>query len=172
MQPLICPFAAYYVADTEAPNQAARAQVRDYSFSPDSGRVDALRYDALGLPAIPEAVLTVLEARPCLQAPCTELLCPTSGDSWHGSGCLVWLCKRVHSLMRVRTIAHFARLSLLATAGCGRQVDAGVLAALAIRKAFSCMPNRSEKRLQTDCRVGQIGAEAVVRSERWRLTLW
>ena len=37
------------------------AQVRDYSFSPDSGRVDALRYDALGLPAIPEAVLTVLE---------------------------------------------------------------------------------------------------------------
>lgn len=37
------------------------SQVRDYSFSPDSGRVDALRYDALGLPAIPEAVLTVQE---------------------------------------------------------------------------------------------------------------
>lgn len=45
------------------------AQVRDYSFSPDSGRVDALRYDALGLPAIPEAVLTVLEARHCIQVP-------------------------------------------------------------------------------------------------------
>ena len=41
--------------------------MRDYSFSPDSGRVDALRYDALGLPAIPEAVLTVLEARSCMQ---------------------------------------------------------------------------------------------------------
>ncbi len=35
--------------------------MRDFSFSPDTGRIDALRYDALGLPAIPEAVLTVLE---------------------------------------------------------------------------------------------------------------
>ena len=50
-----------------AASQAANAQVRDYSFSPDSGRVDALRFDALGMPAIPEAVLTVLEARPCIK---------------------------------------------------------------------------------------------------------
>jgi len=39
----------------------AAPQVRDFSFSPDTGRIDALRYDALGLPAIPEAMLTVLE---------------------------------------------------------------------------------------------------------------
>ena len=72
----------------EAPRQVVPAQVRDYSFSPDSGRVDALRYDALGLPAIPEAVLTVLEASYCA-APC---MTGHSRPLWrrcHRGGCLV-----------------------------------------------------------------------------------
>ena len=36
-------------------------QVRDYTFSPDTGRIDALRYDALGIPAIPASALVVSE---------------------------------------------------------------------------------------------------------------
>ena len=36
-------------------------QVRSFTFSPDSGKVDCLRYDALGWPAIPEKLVGVWE---------------------------------------------------------------------------------------------------------------
>lgn len=36
-------------------------QVRDFVFSPDSGRIGALRFDALGLPSLPDAFLTCKE---------------------------------------------------------------------------------------------------------------
>ena len=36
-------------------------QVRSYTFSPDSGKIDCIRYDALGWPAIPERLVGVWE---------------------------------------------------------------------------------------------------------------
>ena len=36
-------------------------QVRSYTFSPDSGKIDCIRYDALGWPAIPEKLVGVWE---------------------------------------------------------------------------------------------------------------
>ena len=39
----------------------AMLQVRSYTFSPDSGKIDCIRYDALGWPAIPERLVGVWE---------------------------------------------------------------------------------------------------------------
>jgi hypothetical protein len=39
------------------------AQVRDYSFSPDTGRIETIRYDPLGQPLVPESIMTVWEVR-------------------------------------------------------------------------------------------------------------
>lgn len=39
----------------------ADAQVRDFTFSPDSGRITHLSYDTFGLPTIPETLLNVYE---------------------------------------------------------------------------------------------------------------
>lgn len=36
-------------------------QVRDFTFSPDSGRITHLSYDTFGVPTIPEALLNVYE---------------------------------------------------------------------------------------------------------------
>lgn len=36
-------------------------QVRDYSFSPDTGQIVAIKYDSLGQPVVPESIMTVWE---------------------------------------------------------------------------------------------------------------
>ncbi len=36
-------------------------QVRDYSFNPDTGNIDIIKYDSLGQPRIPESVMSVWE---------------------------------------------------------------------------------------------------------------
>jgi hypothetical protein len=36
-------------------------QVRDYTFSPDTGQIDTIRYDSLGQPLVPESLMTVWE---------------------------------------------------------------------------------------------------------------
>lgn len=40
---------------------AWHGQVRDFTFSPDTGRITHLSYDTFGLPTIPEALLNVYE---------------------------------------------------------------------------------------------------------------
>ena len=45
----------------ESSSPALLFQVRDFVFSPDSGRIGALRFDALGLPSLPDAFLTCKE---------------------------------------------------------------------------------------------------------------
>eukprot|EP00884_Botryococcus_braunii_P020002 jgi/Botrbrau1/6686/Bobra.0202s0025.1 len=49
--------------DVQAHDGTLLGKVRDYSFSPDTGRIESIRYDPLGQPLVPESIMTVWEVR-------------------------------------------------------------------------------------------------------------